>query len=457
MQRRQRSLACAFLAMASMTPAAGAEPTALERVGNPFASQWPDDPYARNIWTMRAFEGSLYLGAGNSSNVGPSQNAGPVPVVAFDGEAFATAFTADDEQVTVFYADGDVLAVPGHDAREDWSFGNIYRGRADDWRKLRTVPRGLHVYDLRRFAGRLVAAGGAYGQPFDAWFSDDDGESWRPAALSPNPAFASPEAPGGAYQRLVGGGLYGRCYTLFEIGASLFASCNAPLAPAGTKPPEDRTPPIATLFRYDGKEGFEPLAFQPMSLPADRRETFVEAGVDLFPGLSFPADDPRRHAPRVERATAIGETTLYIGAWPHNDHQWVPFGLFLARAPHDARRVRMPAGFAPYDILAAENAVYVLANKAAGERGFKMSVLKATAPALTRWTPVLTVETPALARSFAILGDYLYFGLGTEISEPELMDADGTRKGGAKKWDAEMSAASGDVFRIRLDALNGTQ
>ena len=448
MKRTQTALACAFLAMASMTLAAGADPARPERLGNPFLSHWPDDPYARNIWTMRAFDGALYLGAGNSSNVGPSQNAGPVPVITFDGETFATAFTVDDEQVTVFYEDGDALVVPGHDAREDWSLGNVYRRRDGDWRKLRTVPRGLHVYDLRRFDDRLVAAGGAYGQPFDAWFSDDDGESWRPAALSPNPAFAVPEAPDGAYQRLVGGGLYGRCYTLFEIGADLFASCTAPLAPAGAEPPEGTAPLIATLFRHDGDDGFAPLAFHPASLPANRREAFVRAGVDLFPGLSFPDGDPRQHTPRVERATAIGEATLYIGAWPHNDHQWIPFGLFLAHAPHDAQRLQIPAGFAPYDILTTDKEVYVLANGADSEGGFQISVLKPADASMTRWTSILQFDAPAPARSFAILGDFLYFGLGAEISEPELDGADR-----AATWNAEMSAASGDVMRIPLGAL----
>ena len=216
--------------------------------------------------------------------------------------------------------------------------------------------------------------------------------------------------------------------------------------------PEGAAPLIATLFRYDGKDGFEPITFQPMSLPADRREAFVSAGVDLFPGLTFPDEEPRRHTPRAERATAIGDTTLYIGAWPHNDHQWIPFGLFLARSPDDAQRARMPAGYAPYDILTTDNNVYVLANKAGGDGGFKASVLKPADGSLTRWTPVFEFEAPALARSFAILSDYLYVGLGTEIADPTLDGADG-----AEKWNAELSAASGDVLRIPLSALDQAQ
>jgi hypothetical protein len=49
-------------------------------LGNPFSK----DAYARNVWDMQVYEESIYLGHGNSSNYGPSANAGPVDVIKYN-------------------------------------------------------------------------------------------------------------------------------------------------------------------------------------------------------------------------------------------------------------------------------------------------------------------------------------------------------------------------------------
>src|SRR5882672_6907004 len=68
----------------------------VEVLGSPFASK---PLYARNVWDMQSFQGRLYLGHGNSSNLQPSPNAGPIPVVYWDpaASAFVSPYTVNEE------------------------------------------------------------------------------------------------------------------------------------------------------------------------------------------------------------------------------------------------------------------------------------------------------------------------------------------------------------------------
>jgi len=51
----------------------------IKLLGNPFTKS----TYAKNVWDMQVFNGSIYLGHGNSSNYAPAANAGPIDVILF--------------------------------------------------------------------------------------------------------------------------------------------------------------------------------------------------------------------------------------------------------------------------------------------------------------------------------------------------------------------------------------
>ena len=72
----------------------------VERLGNPFSK----GTYARNVWDMQLFAGRIYLGHGNSSNIGPDPNAGPIPVWYYDltTQTFVKQYTVDEEQIDVY-------------------------------------------------------------------------------------------------------------------------------------------------------------------------------------------------------------------------------------------------------------------------------------------------------------------------------------------------------------------
>lgn len=406
MKRRDFMVAAALTSFVPVRAAAARQEVKPDIVGTPFKQRWPDATYARNIWTMQVFDGRLYLGAGNSSNFGPSSNAGPVPILSFDGRSFVEEYTVNEEQIARFYPVGDVLFVPGHDPRDDWSYGNLYRRADGAWSKLRNIPRGIHVYDIRRYAGRLIAAGGAYGQPISAWISDDDAESWKPAALVPNPALAEPTIASGRIATVLGQQtqVVGRFWTLFEIGDALYASTTAPMARAQG----DAHPRVATLFRFDpAQNGFQPLAFGHLS--------------SLFPETPASGDQ----VGLVERWARLGRETAYIGGWQHNDHQWLPIGLYAATSAEKARRLPLPPSEQPRDILVEGGRLYCLSSREEGSQ-HRVSVTRFDR-ALKGGTVVATFVAPTFARSFALFQGRFYFGLGTETGTgAALSEAAGT-------------------------------
>jgi hypothetical protein len=405
MKRRNFIIAFALSSVLPLPAMAAPREVRPDIVGTPFLKRWPDGPYARNIWTMQVFDGRLFIGAGNSSNFGPSANAGPVPVVSFDGKSFTEEYTVNEEQIGRFNPIGNTLYVPGHDARDDWSFGNLYRRVDGRWSKLRNLPHGIHVYDIHAYAGHLVAVGGAYGQPLSAWVSHDDAATWQPAALLPNPALPDLVAPGGRATKVLDHEtmVVGRFWTLFEIGSGLYASTSAPVGRTARDGQQ-----MVTLFRYDAaRGGFEPLAAGPHA--------------SLFPGAPIKEDQ----VGLVERWAKLGRETVYIGGVQHNDHQWLPIGLYAATSPEKARQLTLPPGDQPRDLLVRGDRLYCLSARAEGG-AYRISVTR-FAPGQSSGTVVLTFTAPTFARSFTVYQGRFYFGLGTEtgVGTP-LSEAAGT-------------------------------
>lgn len=148
-------------------------------IGNPYRRRYPDDTpsvFARTIWDMLLFDGQVYVGCGDLWN-----NLGPVDIYSFAPreEKFVLEYTAPDEMVSKFYAFDDRLVVPGDDPQESWELGNIYIKERGEWRKVRTLPNGLHCYRLAYLNGDLFAAISTEHMP-NLLVSRDWGRSWAP-------------------------------------------------------------------------------------------------------------------------------------------------------------------------------------------------------------------------------------------------------------------------------------
>jgi len=134
-------------------------------LGNPARQRYPHcwQARARTPWDLILWQQQLYLGLGDTSNEGPTANAGPVPLLRYEPRRhlWHQDATLPEEAVERFVADGDRLWIAGADARGSWRWGNLYRQRAGGWFwwQVRRLPGFIHVHDLIPWRGALVVAG----------------------------------------------------------------------------------------------------------------------------------------------------------------------------------------------------------------------------------------------------------------------------------------------------------
>jgi hypothetical protein len=165
------------MAMAEDTPV---------KIGNPLLARFPTsgDPgnaLPRSVWDMHYFNGRIYIGSGDYWN-----NSGPTDVWTCNGTSFTKEYTVDDEMIWDFFEFENKLFIPGNDATEDWSFENLYindpnRVPNPGWIKLRTMPGGIHSFDVALFKGKLYASiygGGTPSSPTRTLVSTDMGQTW---------------------------------------------------------------------------------------------------------------------------------------------------------------------------------------------------------------------------------------------------------------------------------------
>ncbi|PSB02274.1 hypothetical protein [Merismopedia glauca] len=327
-------------------------------LGNPSAAKYPSGPrvYARNVWDMQLFNNRLYLGQGNSANTGPGNNAGPAEVWYFDlnSQQFVKQFTTSEEQVEKYRIVDGKLMIPGHDPRESWTFGNLYKLEANGWKKYRNIPNAIHTYDAYGFKNQLfVGLGTRYSQTI--YKSTNAGASWKGIVPNPNP---------------------GRVYTLFELGNKLYASGYA-----------------GGIVEYNG--GFIGV-----------KNNFLLGGTQLQKTATPPV---------VVRPTNFHNQLVYIVAKNVNDHQWTPLNLNVAASPTAVRTVTLPGRAKPWDVVCSNSKCYALGAIYNGLRNYTITVSETRD--LTQWSELFRFKAETFARSFEIDGSgNFYFGLGSEIS-----------------------------------------
>ncbi|UJF35200.1 hypothetical protein [Paenibacillus hexagrammi] len=365
----------------------------VEDLGKPLAKS----AYARNVWDMQVYDGKVYLGYGNSSNTGPSPNAGPIPIVYYDPAAsrfntqeVAAASTkkmnkyVDEEQIDLYKIIKGKLYIPGHDPRGDsWDFGNFYRLDQDQWNKFRNIPNAIHVYDMASYHGNLFV--GTSAKSSDVFVSKDDGNSW--SKLAELHAFGAK-----------------RVYTLFEFKDTLYAL-------GSLLPKNDKWSDENKMLSIKGqtKHGSDKLVTEELTV----------YGSKMFPGPEVHVKENKPPYMRMVRTTVVGDRIVYIGGEVYNDHQWQSKGLFIAKDINDARRIGLPNGEAvPMDILIRDNHIYVLAYVKSKPNVYTNLVYQAKVSELdhdSAWSEIVRFPQETFARSFEELDGSFYFGLGTDM------------------------------------------
>lgn len=149
-------------------------------LGRPQAARYAAGETGRNAWDMAVFNDKLYIGGGDYDS-----NLGPVDIWCYDFAATEWQLTGNvpDEEVSRFTEIDGQLVAPGIDPRESWQLGNYYTLAADGWKSTRSLPGGIHAYDIALFEGKLFAALGVVAGEFPVAVSEDGGKTFRQLPL----------------------------------------------------------------------------------------------------------------------------------------------------------------------------------------------------------------------------------------------------------------------------------
>jgi len=151
-------------------------------IDNPYKTYFNKEVnrYSRNIWDMQLYNSKIYIGAGNSSNIGPSSNSGRVAIYSINpkNDKINFEYKVAEEQINIFKVYDKTLYIPGHDATQRWTFGNYYTKKNNVWKKYRNIPDALHVYDIVKDKQKLYAALGLINYEGSVMVSKD-GIEWK--------------------------------------------------------------------------------------------------------------------------------------------------------------------------------------------------------------------------------------------------------------------------------------
>lgn len=380
----------------------------IRSLGTPFFSRYRLDSlvYARNIWDIAVFKNKLFFGAGNSSNKGPAPNAGPVPVICFDpkSETFEAVYSVSEEQINQFFVIDNSLYIPGTDPMESWEFGNIYKTiDGVNWSKQRSIPEGVHAYGMVNFQDELFVGLGTK-KGGSVAVSQDQGRTWGKCQLNS-----------------------GRIYDFLVINNKLYATSifysNEIISEFNEKQINLSLP----IYEYTSKSTFSARP------DLSNKQTFFPEGRYKEGRLKFL---------KIEKHLEHDGMSFFIASTVHNDHQSLPFDAYMARSL-DANniiisRIPIPTQSIPWDILEEGGRVYILIDNP-GKTPREISVIYSDD--FLVWNELLYFRAPTFARSFAVLDNTFYFGLGGEIKDE-------------MHWQhEELSSHTGEIIAVKTNLM----
>lgn len=330
-------------------------------VGNPNRERFPKDDklhcYARSVWDLHFHQGRIYIGCGDWE-----ENQGPIDIWSFGAPegagarvTFTKEFTVNDESVNLIRSFAGRLLVPGSDPKESWEFGNLYIKENSQWRKMRTIPNGLHAFDATYFADKLyVTTGTERGAAL--YESSDWGKTWTRYSTDDINEFTD--------------GLYGEMAILGDV---LLV-----------------TTPRGAEYLYQFKDG----KFERLVIP-------------IFPGMSGGGMLPHRLTPFA------GGVLYTFHLWREED---TPKPLFFLKGlEQGAVVVQQFLLERVQDILVRDDVCYVLTSRAVSD-GYANAIYQSSD--LKKWTLVAKFHTGALAYSLEQMDDVFYVGLASFSDQP---------------------------------------
>ncbi len=152
-----------------------------EEIGSPFSKHYSNN-IVRTPWDMIIFENKLFIGSGDYD-----KNSGPCLIASYDitTEDWST-YTLPDEQIESFAIIDGKLMAPGIDPMDDWVLGNYYVYEDSAWQTIRSIPYGIHTFQIIEFQNKMFAALGTEKGHFPVSMSSDGGQSFTEVRFTKN-------------------------------------------------------------------------------------------------------------------------------------------------------------------------------------------------------------------------------------------------------------------------------
>ena len=198
-----------------------------EELNIPTAERFATGERARCACDAVFYDGKLYIGSGDYG-----VNTAPTDIWCYDEkkEKWINSGSVRDETIGRFVEiDGKIVA-PGTDPRDDWTFGNYYVLEEDGWQTIRTIPGGIHNFDMVKFGGKLFVALGVLQGEMPVACSSDGGKTFERVPFYKDGKLIDTTGEGNV-----------RVYELFTLKGKLYALYR-----------EDKENVVYDLYRYDG-------------------------------------------------------------------------------------------------------------------------------------------------------------------------------------------------------------
>jgi hypothetical protein len=345
----------------------------IQCLGNPMANDRKKGR-ARNVWDLQAFEGKIYLGGGSTT-----ENAGPIHVWTYlpASSQFQKEYTVQEEAIELYRVFGGNLYIPAADPRHGDS-NKFYQRTDGKWTSVSGGPDLAHVRDLYWHNGKLVGVGNSRQPEHTGAFVSLDGV--LQAATAPTILTWSDNW----------------FYALFEYQGILFA-------------PSLRFNPIrdvASILTFNDalnwfeiNEAYTTSDFLPLS------DEYTLATMRLWLPVEY------------KGALVYPVKTYCVYKRCYHELYLRSYGLFVKASLNSAPvSVNFPSGVGE-DVLVRDGVLYALANQRTVTDNYVIYVYRTTEPT-EAWQEVLHFSCTNKARSFELLDNRFYFGLGHEADEP---------------------------------------
>lgn len=332
---------------------------------NSFTSQFAN---SRNPWDIAFFDGKLYVGCGDYG-----QNSGPCSVWQYDPETKLWTDTGkvNDEAIANFEIIDNTLIITGTDPKSSWEYGSFYTYTAEGWQTDRTVPCGVHMFDIARYQGKTFYGIGTSNNKQSPVQMTEDGINYtnipicyEDTAILNNPDYG-----------------YSRCYNLFESDDRLYAFCWLTDGNGKSK--------TFSVFKYDGE--------------AFRYLTQIGA-------LGVESNGANRQTPLNKALFFDGRFYFSAGI------------LYSSKDFTEATRHNIPDNSYVQDLLVRDNRLYVLTSQkhtteTVDENGQPKSIITYTNKIFeyteeTDLTEIYSFDYGVSAMSLEKNGDTYYIGMG---------------------------------------------